>query len=472
MKRILAILLLACCFMTACGQKPGSPRGLSVSLKDGAAVISWDKSTEANTYRLYRRTAPEVDFEFIFDADSKATSYTDRFVKGGKQYTYKLEIIGKDGISDSAETDISVPEKGTGKKAEAPKTPVISSVTKMDPYTAVVSVEAQKDCTYEFYRCATSDGEYKICGTAKEPYLYDVNSNKKTDWYYRVRVVKGEAASKLSEPQKTGYKPGKVFDVPILMYHEFVTAEDLENGIAFDEYAIYQDEFESDLKWLSENGYTTITSLQLADYLSGKGTLPEKPIILSIDDGKYGVYKRAWPLLKKYKMKAVLALIGYEIDNATSAPAARSQSEAPYCTWDEIAEMSESGAIEMISHTDKQHYYLHDGRNGASTKEGDTLESFLPIAQKDYSDASRSFRTHLNTIPTTMAYPYSKRTPLSDEAWLKSGFRLLFAGDDEDVRLSGSNFFVREAGLNLKSAVLRRVARMTKEPIKQCLEYM
>ena len=132
--------------------------------------------------------------------------------------------------------------------------------------------------------------------------------------------------------------------------------------------------------------------------------------------------------------------------------------------------MSDSGAVEIISHTDKQHYFLHDGRYGASTREGDTLDTFLPIAQKDYADTARSFKQHLNTVPTSMAYPYSRRTALSDEAWLKSGFKLLYAGDDEYMRRSSTNYFVREAGLNRKSAVLRRMARETKHPIDYYVE--
>jgi hypothetical protein len=69
-----------------------------------------------------------------------------------------------------------------------------------------------------------------------------------------------------------------------------------------------------------------------------------------------------------------------------------------------------------------------------------------------------------------MAYPYSRRTELSDRAWLKSGYKLLYSGDDEFLRLSMTNYFVREAGLNLKSSVLRRVARMTKHPIEDYFE--
>ncbi|MBR1483273.1 MAG: polysaccharide deacetylase family protein [Ruminococcus sp.] len=470
MKRIFAALLLICFLLCACGEKPAQPEKLSATLENGAVVIRWEQSGEAETYRLYRRAPKEKDYKFIFDSDSDETSYTDRFIQIGGTYLYKLEIIGKNGVSEALESSLNVPVgKQEGEVAE-PELPVITSVTAKDKYTVVVSVKPQENCTYEFMRSATRDGTYTLVATRDEPFLYDANENKDTDWFYRVRAVRGEFRSELSAPQQTGYQAGTVFGVPVLMYHEFVTQEDLDAGIAFDEYAVYASEFESDLQWLQKNGYTSITAAQLIDYLNGKGSMPKKPVLITIDDGKYGVYKRAWPLLKKYHMTASLALIGYEIDNATNAPDARSKSEAPYCTWQELAEMEASGEIEMVSHTDKQHYFSHDGRCGASTKDGDTLADFLPIAQKDYSDTARSFRQYFNKQPLVMAYPYSKRTELSDEAWLKSGFQLLFAGDSEKVSISMTNYFVREAGLNRKSAVIRRVARMTGEPFTDYIE--
>lgn len=472
MKRILALLLLACCFLTACGNKPDAPRELSAVLQNGAAVISWERSDDAETYRLYRRGPGDLDYKFIFDSDGEKTSYTDRYVNSGGTYNYKLEIVGKNGVSEAPECTLNLPATAnkTEKALTAPEAPVISSVTAMDKYTSVVAVNPQENCTYEFSRSDSADGTYTLVSTTDEPFLYDENQDKKTDWYYRVRAVRGNFRSELSEPQKTGYNAGTVFGVPVLMYHEFVTPEDLNSGIAFDEYAVYADEFESDLKWMKSKGYTTITTQKLIDYLEGKGKLPSKPIIITIDDGKYGVYKRAWPLLKKYGMTASLSIIGYEIDNAAAAPDARSKSEAPYCTWQELTEMSKSGNIEIISHTDKQHYFSHNGRTGASTKEGDTLETFMPIVQKDYFDTARNFKKYFNTVPTSMAYPYSRRSVLADKAWLKGGYKLLYSGDDELLRYSMTNYFVREAGLNLKSAVLRRVARMTSHNIEEYIE--
>lgn len=471
MKRIFAALLVVCCLLlSACGEKPAAPKSLSASLENGAAVISWEESGQAKTYRLYRRAPKDSDYKFIFDSESGETSYTDRWIEGGGTYLYKLEIIGENGVSDALESTLNVPSEKKGESVIPPETPVISSVTAMDSYTAVVSVKPQEGCTYEFMRADTSGGEYTLAATTDEPFFYDQNESKKTDWSYKVRAVKGGLRSELSQPAKTGYNSGTVFGVPVLMYHEFVTQEDLDSGIDFDEYAIYADEFEGDLKWLQKNGYTTITTKQLIDYLEGSGSLPAKPVILTIDDGKYGVYKRAFPLLKQYKMQAVLSVIGYEIDYATDVPTARSKSKAPYCNWQELKEMSDSGAVEMISHTDKQHFFSHDGRCGASTKDDDTLETFMPIAQKDRSDTVLKFRKNFNTEPLAMAYPYSRRSELSDEAWFKCGYKILCSGDDEQLRASMTNYFVREAGINKKSGVLRRVARMTGRKIDHYFE--
>ena len=184
----------------------------------------------------------------------------------------------------------------------------------------------------------------------------------------------GETAE--SEIAAENTNPKTVFGVPVLMYHEFVTQEDLDSGIAFDEYAIYYHEFEHDLQWLQQNGYTTITVRELAQYLNGQGEMPEKPVILTIDDGKLGVYKNAFPLLQKYNMKAVLAVIGIEIHTASEAPELRSESPAPYCTWAELAEMSASGHVEIASHSYGFHVYQHDGRIGADCGEPDTMADF------------------------------------------------------------------------------------------------
>lgn len=465
MRRIICLLALCAVLLSGCSEPPAKPTGLKVTASGGKVEVSWDKNNTAHTYRLYRRYKGEKDYKFIFDSDK--TFYTDKFVQAGREYTYKLELIGEGGVSEAVESSVTTQSAADNSAKATPlKAPRITSVTQLDESTAVIILSKKPKSSYEIYRSASENGKYTLVGSTEQSVFYDEKAKQGSPWHYKAKAVNKNKTSKFSKPARTGKNTKSVFGVPVMMYHEFVTAEDLKAGIAFDEYAVYQSEFESDLRWLKQNGYHTITASELSDYLDGKGKMPKKPIILSIDDGKYGVYKRAFPVLKKHNMKAVLNIIGSQIDLASVAPNYMKGNAAPYCNWDEIKEMSDSGYVEIQSHTQFLHVFNHDGRNGANCKDGETSEEYLTIAQKDFAEISRNMRSHLNTIPCAMAYPYSKRCVEADKAWLNSGYTLLFAGDREDVRMSEINYFVREAGLNYKSSILRRITRMTGTPIK------
>ena len=207
--------------------------------------------------------------------------------------------------------------------------PEITSVTRLDIGTNVIFFSDENTgCEYEILRQDAS-GDWITIGKTADHIYYDIAAPENGRYDYKVLVLGTDGEMAESEIASENKNPKTVFGVPVLMYHEFVTQEDLDSGIAFDEYAIYYHEFEHDLQWLQQNGYTTITVRELAQYLNGQGEMPEKPVILTIDDGKLGVYKNAFPLLQKYNMKAVLAVIGIEIHGASEAPELRSESPAP-----------------------------------------------------------------------------------------------------------------------------------------------
>ena len=52
--------------------------------------------------------------------------------------------------------------------------------------------------------------------------------------------------------------------------------------------------------WLRQNGYNIISWQQVIDAENGKGTLPEKAVLLSFDDGYRTMYNVIYPILKAY----------------------------------------------------------------------------------------------------------------------------------------------------------------------------
>lgn len=89
--------------------------------------------------------------------------------------------------------------------------------------------------------------------------------------------------------------------VPVLMYHYVEipppNAERLRRDLT-----TTPEEFEAQLQFLSDNGYTTISLDQLYDYLSLGDPLPAKPVVLTFDDGYLDIYTEVFPLLRRFGM--------------------------------------------------------------------------------------------------------------------------------------------------------------------------
>ena len=458
---IAACFLLIGLTLSACSaQVTECPDFLQVVVNDeNSALLSWGEVDGAIGYRVYRRLSGSPDFKFV--ADTESAYYTDPQPEPGN-YDYQVTALGPHG--ESAGAVFLAAALSTDAASLVP--PEITSVTRLDIATNVIFfLDENTGCDYEIRRQDES-GNWSTIGKTADHIYYDTSAPENGRYNYKVLVLgtDGEMAESEAAPENTN--PKTVFGVPVLMYHEFVTQEDLDSGIAFDEYAIYDHEFEHDLQWLQQNGFSTITVRELAQYLNGQGEMPDKPVILTIDDGKFGVYKNAFPLLRKYNMKAVLAVIGTEIHGASEAPELRSESPAPYCTWTELAEMSASGYIEIASHSYGLHVYQHGGRIGANCGEPDTMADFRMDAYKDFRTLQDCLENYDIPAAVAFAYPYSERSVPADGVWLQCGYQMLLGGNMESVRASRTNFFLQEAGLNAHSSVLRRIARMHGTPIE------
>ena len=96
----------------------------------------------------------------------------------------------------------------------------------------------------------------------------------------------------------------KEIKLPIIMYHGILNDTKYQGT-----YVIAPSQFESDLKKIQSDSYTTVTVHDIVEYVYNNRPLPPKPIMLTFDDGYYNNYLYAYPLLKKYGCKAVISPI-------------------------------------------------------------------------------------------------------------------------------------------------------------------
>lgn len=120
--------------------------------------------------------------------------------------------------------------------------------------------------------------------------------------------------------------------IPVLNYHQINDKD--ENALT-----VSSSQFAAQMDYLKNEGYHTITADELADALEKGAKLPEKPVLISFDDGYLDNYTVAYPILKERDMHAIIFLISDYVGLYPN-----------YLTWPQILEMQENN-IEFGSHT-------------------------------------------------------------------------------------------------------------------------
>lgn len=124
--------------------------------------------------------------------------------------------------------------------------------------------------------------------------------------------------------------------IPILLYHRIrPDGEPDQERI----YLVYTSAFEEQMQYLHDEGYSTISLYELQAYIQEGKELPEKPIILTFDDGYLSTYKYAYPIMRKYGFTATVF-----VTSDTSAKVFDSyRSFDPPLTKEQVRELSENG---------------------------------------------------------------------------------------------------------------------------------
>ena len=135
----------------------------------------------------------------------------------------------------------------------------------------------------------------------------------------------------------------RIVEVPILVYHtvrKFVPGD----GPLTRQYNVTPETFEAHLSLLKDEGYETIGFDELEGAILRGGELPEKPVILTFDDGTASHHANAFPLLEKYGFTGTFFVFSNAVDRPN------------YLTSEQIRAMRDAG-MRFGNHT-RYHQYL------------------------------------------------------------------------------------------------------------------
>ena len=244
--------------------------------------------------------------------------------------------------------------------------------------------------------------------------------------------------------------------LPIVMYHHV-----LKDQSRLNKYTISPAELRQDFEYIRENGYTPISMKQLIAYTEG-AELPERPIIITFDDGHESFHEYAYPLLKEYGYKAVLSVVGTYVDQYSEKE--DHHISYSHCNWQQLKEMQDSGLVEVENHS----YNLHvnkDGRHGAKKKQGENLSNYRKVLLEDIGKMQEECYEYLGEYPDTFTYPFGQISKEASPIIRELGFKAMLICQERFNCLTGDpeelyhlNRFNRAHNDSLKSIIERATA--------------
>ena len=218
--------------------------------------------------------------------------------------------------------------------------------------------------------------------------------------------------------------------VPVIMYHRLLKDPDMAG-----DYTVSPDMFRSDMEYLSKKGYTTVFVRDIIDYIETGAPLPEKPVVITFDDGYYNVLEYALPYMEENNIKAVMNIVGSYTEQSTEED--EHNPAYSYLTWDEIAELDKSGLFEIGSHT----YDMHSmsGRRGCKRLSNENAEEYRQALIGDIGMLQDMLQQKSGVTPITFAYPYGFISTESIAILEEIGFKALLTCYEKPNYISRSD---------------------------------
>lgn len=226
-----------------------------------------------------------------------------------------------------------------------------------------------------------------------------------------IRFRRGNAVViPLKERKRGGLSADGFQTIPILTYHRF--AQDCSSPLCMPSRT-----FERQMRYLKENGYHVVTADELSAFLEYRRGLPQKSVLITMDDGYRSVYNIAYPILQKYGYTATLFVYTSFVGVSRMA-----------ITWNQLKEMKASGftiGSHTINHSDL-----------TRPKEGESEQAHLARVKEELYGSKKIIDRKLGQETLFLAYPFGFYDQQSIQIVRQVGYKYAMS-----VKRGGNPFF-------------------------------
>lgn len=229
----------------------------------------------------------------------------------------------------------------------------------------------------------------------------------------------------------------KLAKVPIVMYHDILP----KKQVFFD---VTPQELEQHFQFIQKQGLTPISFDQLAMHLRTGLPLPEKPIMLTFDDGYGGHYEYVYPLLKKYGYPAVFSIYtsGVGVNSGRT-----------HVNWEQLQEMAADPLITIAAHSVT---HPEDLRKLPDDK-----------LEREIVESKQILETQLGIPIRYFTYPAGKYDERVAQVVKQAGYQAALTMDDRDERFAGDSASLLAVGRFGQSNLARAIRRFDGSAIAQ-----
>lgn len=208
-----------------------------------------------------------------------------------------------------------------------------------------------------------------------------------------------------------------VNEFTVLSYHEIADkSETLDPA-----YTVTPTNFNQQIHWLIDNGYHFVRIDDILTYRKKGKALPQKAVLITFDDGYSSVYANAYPILKKYKIPSVIALVGNWMRAKDKVDFdGHMINRNKFLSQAQIKEMVGSGLVEIASHSCCMHKGIPGNPQGnmqpalttrqwlADKQEYEDEKTYQQRVYNDLLENNTFLKDYTGQKPRVMVWPYGR----------------------------------------------------------------